>query len=184
MIRGAKSENGNQIVIQNTQELLNLLNRNNSKFTIAQNHNENIVERLELGTLNELKIEAKSSDNVNNHLNSSHLLKDNRIVIKSLDKSHSFLVVRNGNRNVRVSNDSKIEKEDLKTSSANEHVKESFEKLIPTGIGKFKNILCLVIHHFHSEKVIHAFKFKENSFSPFRIGDETYFKKNCYHSPL
>lgn len=145
MIRGAKTENGSsQIVIQNTQELLNLLNKNHSKFSITQNLTENIVERSDVGTLNELKIETKASDNVNNHLNFQHLSKDSRLVIKSLDKSHSFLVVRNGSRSTPASLvESRVEKEESKTSQANEHAKESNEssevqKHFPIGSGEFK----------------------------------------------
>lgn len=143
MIRGAKNENGSsQIVIQNTQELLNLLNKNHSKFAITQNLTESIVERSDAGALNELKIETKPSDNVNNHLNLQHLSKDSRIVIKTLDKSHSFLVVRNGSRGSSVETRA-AEKEDLsKASQAYEHVKKSndsseVQKYIPIGSGKF-----------------------------------------------
>jgi hypothetical protein len=139
MIRGAKTENGSsQIVIQNTQELLNLLNKNHSKFAINQNLTESIVERSDV----ELKLETKSSDNVNNHLNLQHLSKDSRIVIKTLDKSHSFLVVRNGSsRGTPISLiESRTEKEESKTSQANENVKdlESFDvqKHIPIGSGE------------------------------------------------
>lgn len=139
MIRGAKNENGSsQIVIQNTQELLNLLNKNHSKFSINQNHSEGIVERSDL----ELKVETKASDNVNNHLNLQHLSKDSRIVIKTLDKSHSFLVVRNGSRGAPISLiESRTEKEESKTSQANENVKEGNEsfdvkKHIPIGSGE------------------------------------------------
>src|SRR5690349_20913969 len=116
MIRGAKAENGGQIVIQNTQELLNLLNKNHSKFTVSQNHTEGIhdVEKIEV------------KDSVNSHLNLQQLSKDSRLVIKTLDKSHSFLVVRNGNRSTPLSLiESRAEKEETKTSQANEHVKES-----------------------------------------------------------
>lgn len=142
MIRGAKAENGSsQIVIQNTQELLNLLNKNHSKFAIS----ESIVERSDVGALNELKIETKSSDNVNNHLNFQHLSKDSRLVIKTLDKSHSFLVVRNGSRGNPLSlieSTRGESKEESKTSQANEHVKESNEssevqKHIPIGSGEY-----------------------------------------------
>lgn len=145
MIRGAKTENGSsQIVIQNTQELLNLLNKNHSKFSITQNLTESIVERSDVGALNELQIEPKAaSDNVNNHLNFQHLSKDSRLVIKTLDKSHSFLVVRNGSRNTPASLiESRAEKEESKTSQANEHVKESnnesseAQKHIPIGAGE------------------------------------------------
>lgn len=148
MIRGAKSENGSQIVIQNTQELLNLLNKNHSKFAIAQNH-DSVVERAEIAAIsNESKRETKCSDNVNNHLNFQHLSKDSRIVIKTLDKSHSFLVVRNGNRNAQLSIEPSTEKKESKTSQANEqeaHLetlplvnKESSEKLVPIGSGEFE----------------------------------------------
>lgn len=143
MIRGAKTDNGSsQIVIQNTQELLNLLNKNHSKFAITQNLTESIVERSDVGALNELKIETKSSDNVNNHLNFQHLSKDSRLVIKTLDKSHSFLVVRNGSRGAPLSLiESRGEKEESKTSQANEHAKESNEssevqKHVPIGSGE------------------------------------------------
>lgn len=135
MIRGAKSENGSQIVVQNTQELLNLLNKNHSKFAVT----ESIVDRSET---HDIKAETKASDNVNNHLNLQRLSKDSRLVIKSLDKSHSFLVVRNGSRNAPVSLiESRTEKEGTKTSQANEHVKEGNEssevqKLIPIGTGE------------------------------------------------
>lgn len=149
MIRGGKSENGSQIVIQNTQELLNLLNKNHSKFTIAQNHNDSTVERAEITAIsNESKADTKYSDNVNNHLNFQHLSKDSRIVIKTLDKSHSFLVVRNGNRNAQLSIEPKTEKKDSRISRANEqeaHLeslpivsKETSEKLVPIGSGEFK----------------------------------------------
>lgn len=142
MIRGAKTENGSsQIVIQNTQELLNLLNKNHSKFAINQNLNESIVvERSDV----ELKVETKASDNVNNHLNLQHLSKDSRIVIKTLDKSHSFLVVRNGSsRGNPISLiETRTEKEESKTSQANENVKEGNEtfdvqKHIPIGSGEW-----------------------------------------------
>lgn len=142
MIRGAKAENGSsQIVIQNTQELLNLLNKNHSKFAIS----ESVVERSDVGALNELKIETKSSDNVNNHLNFQHLSKDSRLVIKTLDKSHSFLVVRNGSRGNPLSlieSTRGESKDESKTSQANEHVKESNEssevqKHIPIGSGEY-----------------------------------------------
>lgn len=149
MIRGAKNENGsNQIVIQNTQELLNLLNKNHSKFAINQTITENssiVVERSDVVTVSETsKVEAKaSSDNVNSHLNLQHLSKDGRIVIKTLDKSHSFLVVRNGSRGAPISliESRAAEKEDSKTSQANENVKESNEsfdvqKHIPIGSGE------------------------------------------------
>ncbi|CRK95849.1 CLUMA_CG009296, isoform B [Clunio marinus] len=139
MIRGAsKTENGSsQIVIQNTQELLNLLNKNHSKFVI----NQNVLETSDASTSNELKIETKACDNVNNHLNLQHLSKDGRIVIKTLDKSHSFLVVRNGNRSSSLASFTetmRAEKEDSKTSQTNEVVKECGEsvevqKLIPIG---------------------------------------------------
>lgn len=149
MIRGTKSENGSQIVIQNTQELLNLLNKNHSKFAIAQSHNDSVVERAEITAIpNESKVETKCSDNVNNHLNFQHLSKDSRIVIKTLDKSHSFLVVRNGNRNAQLSIEPRTEKKESKTSQANEqeaHLetlplvsKETSEKLVPIGSGEFK----------------------------------------------
>jgi hypothetical protein len=138
MIRGAKTENGNnQIVIQNTQELLNLLNKNHSKFSVA----ESIVERADGGAPQELKLlDTKASDNVNNHLNLQHLSKDSRIVIKTLDKSHSFLVVRNGTRHPPVS---LLDKDDSRTSPANEQAKESNEsaeasKTIPIGSGEFR----------------------------------------------
>lgn len=141
MIRGAKTENGSsQIVIQNTQELLNLLNKNHSKFAINQSIAESIVEA---GAVNESKGEIKSSDNVNNHLNLQHLSKDGRIVIKTLDKSHSFLVVRNGSRGGPISliESRAAEKEESKTSQANENAKESSEtfdvqKHIPIGSGE------------------------------------------------
>lgn len=139
MIRGAKTENGSsQIVIQNTQELLNLLNKNHSKFAVNQNLTESLVERSDV----ELKVETKASDNVNNHLNLQHLSKDSRIVIKTLDKSHSFLVVRNGSsRGTPISLIESREKEDTKTSQANEIVKEGNEtfdvqKHIPIGSGE------------------------------------------------
>lgn len=139
MIRGAKTENGSsQIVIQNTQELLNLLNKNHSKFAVNQSLSESLVERSDV----ELKVETKSSDNVNNHLNLQHLSKDSRIVIKTLDKSHSFLVVRNGSsRGNPISLIETREKEDSKTSQANENVKEGNEtfdvqKHIPIGSGE------------------------------------------------
>lgn len=139
MIRGAKTENGSsQIVIQNTQELLNLLNKNHSKFAVNQNLTESLVERSDV----ELKVETKASDNVNNHLNLQHLSKDSRIVIKTLDKSHSFLVVRNGSsRGTPISLIETREKEDTKTSQANEIVKEGNEtfdvqKHIPIGSGE------------------------------------------------
>lgn len=142
MIRGAKTENGSsQIVIQNTQELLNLLNKNHSKFAITQNLSD-IVERSEAGALNEVKIKTEPSDNVNSHLNIQHLSKDGRLVIKTLDKSHSFLVVRNGSRGTPVSLiESRAEKEETKTSQAKEHVKESNEsseaqKHVPIGSGE------------------------------------------------
>lgn len=149
MIRGAKSENGSQIVIQNTQELLNLLNKNHSKFAIAQSHNDSVVERAEITAIsNESKVETKCSDNFNNHLNLQQLSKDSRIVIKTLDKSHSFLVVRNGNRNAQLSIEPRTEKKESKTSQANEHdanleslplvSKETSEKLVPIGSGEFK----------------------------------------------
>lgn len=155
MIRGAKTENGsNQIVIQNTQELLNLLNKNHSKFSINQTITESIVERSDVVTVSESsstsKAEAKASDNVNNHLNLQHLPKDGRIVIKTLDKSHSFLVVRNGSsRGAPISliesrsaaAAAAAEKEESRTSQANENVKESSEtfdvqKHIPIGSGE------------------------------------------------
>lgn len=137
MIRGAKTENGSsQIVIQNTQELLNLLNKNHSKFAINQNFTEAVVERSDVGAFSEVK----AIDNVNNHLNFQHLSKDGRLVIKTLDKSHSFLVVRNGSRSLIESR--AAEKEELKTSQANENVKESNEsfdvqKHIPIGSGEW-----------------------------------------------
>lgn len=149
MIRGAKNENGsNQIVIQNTQELLNLLNKNHSKFAINQTITESsssfVVERSDVVTVSETtKADAKASDNVNSHLNLQHLSKDGRIVIKTLDKSHSFLVVRNGSRGAPISliESRAAEKEDSKTSQANENVKESNEtfdvqKHIPIGSGE------------------------------------------------
>lgn len=144
MIRGAKSENGSQIVIQNTQELLNLLNKNHSKFAVT----ESIVDRSET---HEIKAETKASDNVNNHLNLQHLSKDSRLVIKSLDKSHSFLVVRNGSRNAPSLIESRTEKDETKTSQANEHVKESNEssevqKHIPIGTGESKSKFPIRLH--------------------------------------
>ena len=151
MIRGAKTENGSsQIVIQNTQELLNLLNKNHSKFAITQNLTDSIVERSDVGVVNELKTETKSSDNVNNHLNLQHLSKDSRLVIKTLDKSHSFLVVRNGSRGAPLSLiESRTKQEELKTSQANEHVKESSEspeiqKHVPIGSGEYNKDFFLV----------------------------------------
>lgn len=166
MIRGAKAENGGQLVIQNTQELLNLLNKNHSKFTVSQNLAESIVERSDVE-----KIEAKASDSVNSHLNLQHLSKDSRLVIKTLDKSHSFLVVRNGNRSTPLSLiESRAEKEETKTSQANEHVKESIEssevllKHTPIGSGEssetFPIQLRLEKFTFHREFLrgfIHAF---------------------------
>lgn len=139
MIRGAKSENGSsQIVIQNTQELLNLLNKNHSKLTINQHHTDSV----DFGASKAIKVETKPSDNVNNQLDLQHISKDGRIVIKSLDKSHSFLVVRNGNRSTPHSLiEPRAEKEKSKTSQANENVKERNEtfdvqKLMPIGSGE------------------------------------------------
>jgi hypothetical protein len=166
MIRGAKTENGNnQIVIQNTQELLNLLNKNHSKFSVA----ESIVERTDGGAPQEFKLDTKASDNVNNHLNLQHLSKDSRIVIKTLDKSHSFLVVRNGTRHPPVS---LLEKDDSRTSPANEQSKESNEspetpKTIPIGSGEFEQTrnFCLSKTIRGSGGVVHAFKFAKRNFT-------------------
>lgn len=141
MIRGTKNENGSsKIVIQNTQELLNLLNKNHSKFAITQNLTESIVEKSDSGTLNELKIETKPRDNVNNHLNLQHLSKDSRVVIKTLDKSHSFLVVRNGKRTSSVETKVAEKEESTKASKAKEHAKKSqaeVQKYSLIGPGEF-----------------------------------------------
>lgn len=164
MIRGAKSENGNQIVIQNTQELLNLLNKNNARFSMNQNlsHNNNSSAFADV----ELK---NSTQEAHSHVSTQQISKDGRFLIKTLEKSHSFLVVRNSSGSSGGSNgnktttpisliEAKLEsKEELRTSTTvkatssistktNENVKdnnnENFDvqtKHVPIGLGEFKS---------------------------------------------
>lgn len=158
MIRGAKSENGNQIVIQNTQELLNLLNKNNTRFSINQslssNNNSSTLADVELKT-----------QEIQSHVNTQQISKDGRFLIKTLEKSHSFLVVRNssgvsgGNGSKTTTPISLIEakhesKEDIRTTTTvrtvstistktNEGIKDNNEnveiqiKHVPIGSGEF-----------------------------------------------
>lgn len=101
MIRGAKSENGNQIVIQNTQELLNLLNKNNARFSINQslsNSNNNNNGAPALADVELRNVTPESHVN-----NTQQISKDGRFLIKTLEKSHSFLVVRNSSSSGGVS---------------------------------------------------------------------------------
>lgn len=101
MIRGAKSENGNQIVIQNTQELLNLLNKNNARFSINQSLSKNNNNNNSASALADVELRNLTPES---HVNNSQTIsKDGRFLIKTLEKSHSFFVVRNSSSSGGVS---------------------------------------------------------------------------------
>jgi hypothetical protein len=165
MIRGAKSENGNQIVIQNTQELFNLLNKNHTRISInPTSYSESNI----ASSFNDVELKTENNNQLINTAQ-QHVSKDGRIIIKTLDKSHSFLVVRNnngvGSGNSKATStpisliEAKIEsKDELKTlpttlkttttskyvsSKSNENVKDSSEnseihsKHVPIGSGEY-----------------------------------------------
>jgi hypothetical protein len=86
-----------------TQDFLNILNKNNAKIAISQTGetNGNVGKVLTLGTLStEISNEQQQQqqhEGVIRLENSERLFKNGQLIIKSIDKAHPVLVIRNTN---------------------------------------------------------------------------------------
>lgn len=112
MVRGPKIEgssgNGQHIIIQNTQDLINLLNKSNSRIVEKPNDDVGATTTTTIVKSSQApdgKIQQKNISVINN----AHLL------IKSVDKAQSFLVIRNATPNSTVTlSEAKGSKDDTK----------------------------------------------------------------------
>lgn len=137
-----------------TQDFLNILNKNNAKIaTISQTNETNAsVGKLVLGTLssneatiqNEQQHQQEGGGTFVRLENTDRLLKNGQLIIKNVDKGHSVLVIRSAsNDSSTPQTDTKMSIETLDTmeASSNEdnenNVIASTQKIAPlVGSGK------------------------------------------------
>lgn len=137
-----------------TQDFLNILNKNNAKIaTISQTNETNAsVGKLVLGTLSSNEtattIQNEQPDVGGSTFvrleNTERLLKNGQLIIKNVDKGHSVLVIRSAsNESSTPQSDTKMSIETLDTMEANSNednennVIASTQKIAPlVGSGK------------------------------------------------
>ncbi|KAG5676939.1 hypothetical protein PVAND_006735 [Polypedilum vanderplanki] len=107
-----------------TQDFLNILNKNNAKIAISQTSETNgSVGKLVLGTLNnsETTIQKEQRERTVVRLeNSERILKNGQLIIKNIDKGHSVLVIRSANNDSSIPQvETKMSIEALDTMEAN-----------------------------------------------------------------